>query len=316
MENRRRLLGVALGAGLASLAHCGRRFAIQRPGPAVLWVADAGLGRGPEGGALVGLDADGLVREVLRLPAPLALARRAGRGWVLVDAGSAGRSSLELWEWSRLGVRSRQGRAGPFALDPSGSPWVLTGDSQRGQSLLDPGGDAALCTRGAVGLVPGAGGVWLGNRAGELFCAGGGRVSRTDLGVALLGLAPGPGGPIWAGRDASGRLLLRHGAAAPWAVPRPLEFYLGGTHSLQLAAGRGGAVWIAGAGKRRVVLVRSDSSQVLGCELEASARRLCSDGHGGVVALMPGGIAWIDRRAMRRPGQGGFASCQDLWLRP
>ena len=74
---------MALGAGLASLGHCGRRFALGGPGPPILWVADAGLGRGPEGGALVGLDADGLVREVLRMPTPLALGHRAGRSWVL-----------------------------------------------------------------------------------------------------------------------------------------------------------------------------------------------------------------------------------------
>ena len=222
----------------------------------------------------------------------------------------------QLWEWSRWWARARHGPAGPFALDPSGSPWVLTGDPQGDQSLWDPAGRAVLSTRGARGVIPGVDGVWLGNRAGELFRAARGKLTRTDLGVALLGLGPGPDGPIWVGRNARDQCLLRQGTGAPWVLPRQLQSYLRGIPFLSLAAGARGAVWIAGAGERRVVLVRPGSSKVLGCVLEASPRRLVSDGNGGVVALLPGGIARVDRRAVRRPGQGGFASCQDLtWLR-
>lgn len=309
METRRHWLGMALGVGLAGGT---RPRGWKQPGPVALWVADAGLGRGPEGGALLGLDGDCLVREVRRLPAPLGLGHRAGRGWVLVHRGSGvGRGPLELWEWGRLGILACHPVAGPFALDPEGRPWVLRTGRTGEQTLFDPDGCAVLSTRGGFRPIAGRGGVWVGNRAGELFAAGPGGLTRQDQGVQLLGLAASTSGPVWVGRCPRGRYLARVGRAAPWELAAALRARLGGASTLLLAPGPDGGVWLCAEGTRRVELARPGGRGQL-LELESSPRGLHADRDGGVTVLMPGAIARVNRYGQRRPGQGGLASGQDL----
>ena len=288
-------MGLAGGGLLATLWErpwVGSRGA----GQIAWWIASRALGRGPEGGALLGLDRGGLVAGVWSLPPVRAVAARAGRLWTLLDDGHS------WWLAEPWGRPIRQPKAVEpgtrLALDRQGDPWLL-GPEQHGQEQLrGPDGRARLVTSGALDPVPSAAGVALGNRAGELFDCSPAGVWRRDSGVRLLGLYGDGGRLCWAGIDAAGRLLVSGNGAGTRALRGPGSPGEG----CLLAPGGRGVVWVS----RERQLQRMADPPGRTIPLSEPPTQLQPDGCGGVWVLHSDFLQRFSAEARPMPGQGGL----------
>ncbi|MFT7679995.1 MAG: hypothetical protein ACI8QC_004001, partial [Planctomycetota bacterium] len=240
---RRQWMGACAGGAAAALGlgHLGLRSLSRGRGAVALWLVDAGLGRGPEGGALVGLDRDGFVVRLLRLPRPRAVAVRAGRLWVSVALQGSRAGALGLLELSPTGELLGQRHVQPgarFALDGEGLPWVLS-PGPGVQELLDPEGQLVLSGEALLGPVSLGAGVALASGAGELFRASGSGVEQLHVDAHIQALAVAEDGPRWLGRDADGVHRLGSWGQATGRLPAWLGRYVEATHRPCLAAGQG-----------------------------------------------------------------------------
>lgn len=283
-------------------------------GSVALWLLDAGLGRGPEGGALVGLDSEGFVVRLLRLPMPRAVAFRAGRLWVSVAlCGSRGGpwGLLELGPVGELLGQRRIVSGARFALDDGGEPWVLSAGPKQ-QQLWDPSGALVLSGEQLLPPVAQGAGVAMASRSGELFQVDRQGIRQVTVDVRIGALTSGEEGPCWLGKDAHGRTLLGHwgrvtGQLSGW-IGRAIQDH----ETPCLAAGPGTDLWIGAGSRGQLWRVGATGQRRARSECGEQPRRLLSDGRGGVWAVLPGALARVDRQGVLGPGQGGFGSCLDL----
>lgn len=316
MWTRRQWLGSCAGglAAAAGCAHGGLGGLLRGREPVALWLLDAGLGRGPEGGALVGLEGEGFVVRLLRLPMPRAVALRAGRLWVSVALRGSRRGPWGLLELGPMGELLGQRRivsGAHFALDSEGLPWVLS-PGPKLQQLWDPSG--ALVLSGAQLLPPVAqgAGVALASRSGELFRIDGQGVRQVTVEARIGALTPAEGGPRWLGQSADGRTLLGQWGRVTSRVSGWIGRVIQKSGKPTLAPGLGAELWIGAGTRGQLWRVAATGRLLARCECGEQPRKLLSDGRGGVWAVLPGALARVDRQGTLGPGQGGFGSCQDL----
>ena len=251
-----------------------------------------------------------MVRGLLRLPAPTALACRAGRMWVKVHP--SGRSQVaELWECGEHAIRQRRAVTGPFALDAWGEPWMLTKHGDGQEVLIDPLGNRMLMTAGVQRLVPHAQGVALINAGGELFCLQAGLVRQSVLGVEPRGYCATASGLLWIGQQDDGRWLLRHGRRPCVALSRELQRRLKNTGPVLITQSKH-TTWLHPKGTDSCYRIDRNGDLRAYLEMGEEAIHILGDKQGGVFALLPGALARFDHQGTRRPGQGGFGACEDL----
>ena len=320
MWTRRQWLGGAAGAlgAAAGCGHGGLSSLLRGAGQVSLWLADAGLGRGPEGGALVGLDRAGFVVRVLRLPMPLAVASRAGRLWVSCALRGTRRGPwglLELGPWGELLEQRSLLSGARFALDGEGEPWILSPGPGM-QRLEGPDGRVVLTGEQLLGLTGDGQGVALASRSGELFRVGPTGIQQAIVDASILGLSAGAHGLRWIGRRLDGRAVL-----GTWDQPtgvlsdrlgRVLLNGASATDSVCLAAGPGPDLWIGSGARGELWRVAASGQLRVSSDCEEPPLKLLGDGRGGVWVVLPGALARVDRQGRLAPGQGGFGNCRDL----
>lgn len=240
---RRALLGAALGAALTlGVARCRGRIGARAPGEVAIWAADRA------GGQVVGLDADGLVRCVADVPAPVAL-RQPGGGRRRVRRSGGGATSFGAAIVAVSASASR--RSGPrrdVVLDAGGrilwsgptwcgsdareqvqapKGWRCGGEAERARLERIVDGRRVFSIQldfpvGGLASAP-AEGLWVASArsARVVRLTGTGRVvldveAMGEAGCdAVLAATPEEGGGVWVG--AGGALLRfdRHGRRLP-----------------------------------------------------------------------------------------------------